>query len=132
MPKRGTEAQKLSHIKPKLVEFGLKAPLKFIVRTLGVLNGIADPTPCRNPEPRMGTAVPKPKSGSLLATFDFPVISEAVAGASVKNGDPALESAFTRAARRRIERGAVCIREVRCSVCCGELSGALRSWPSSR
>ncbi|WP_347339247.1 hypothetical protein [Bradyrhizobium ivorense] len=46
------------------------------------------------------------------ATFDFPTISETVAGAWVENvvrGDPALEPAFIAAARRLVERGAVAI-----------------------
>nr|WP_306664754.1 hypothetical protein [Bradyrhizobium sp. Arg816] len=46
------------------------------------------------------------------ASFNFPVISETVAGAWVENvvrGDPALEPAFIAAARRLVERGAVAI-----------------------
>ncbi len=45
-------------------------------------------------------------------TFNFPIISETVAGAWVENvvrGDPALEPAFIAAARRLVERGAVAI-----------------------
>lgn len=45
-------------------------------------------------------------------TFDFPTISETVAGAWVENvvrGDPALAPAFIAAARRLVERGAVAI-----------------------
>ncbi|MDE5458825.1 hypothetical protein GWE18_40065 [Bradyrhizobium sp. CSA112] len=61
-----------------------------------------------------GAAPPKPPPGSMLnpETFDFPVISETVAGAWVENvvrGDPALEPAFIAAARRLVERGAVAI-----------------------
>lgn len=59
-------------------------------------------------------ATPPPLPGSLLnpATFDFPIISETVAGAwveTVVRGDPALEPAYTAAARRLVERGAVAI-----------------------
>ncbi|WP_247493987.1 hypothetical protein [Bradyrhizobium sp. 142] len=46
------------------------------------------------------------------ATFNFPVISEIVAGAWVENtvrGDPTLEPAAIAAARRLVERGAVAI-----------------------
>lgn len=58
-----------------------------------------------------GAPRPTPLPGSLLspATFNFPVISETVAGAWVENvvrGDPALEPAFIAAARRLVERGA--------------------------
>ncbi|MER9793659.1 hypothetical protein [Mesorhizobium sp. M0213] len=45
-------------------------------------------------------------------TFDFPVISQAVAGAwpdQMVPGDPALEPACIAAARRLIERGAIAI-----------------------
>ncbi|MGY2933102.1 hypothetical protein ACVWZ6_002704 [Bradyrhizobium sp. GM6.1] len=61
-----------------------------------------------------GAAPPAPAPGSMLnpATFDFPTISETVAGAWVENvvrGDPALEPAFIAAARRLVERGAVAI-----------------------
>lgn len=60
-------------------------------------------------------AVPsKPLPGSMVnsATYDFPVISEAVAGAWAENvvrGDPALEPAYIAAARRLVERGAIAI-----------------------
>lgn len=61
-----------------------------------------------------GAIPPTPVPGSLLnpATFNFPVISETVAGAWVENvvrGDSALEPAFIAAARRLVERGAVAI-----------------------
>lgn len=61
-----------------------------------------------------GAKPPTPAPGSMLssATFDFPTISETVAGAWVENvvrGDPALEPAFIAAARRLVERGAVAI-----------------------
>ncbi|WP_027546702.1 hypothetical protein [Bradyrhizobium sp. WSM2254] len=61
-----------------------------------------------------GATPPTPAPGSILssATFDFPIISETVAGAWVENvvrGDPALEPAFIAAARRLVERGAVAI-----------------------
>lgn len=61
-----------------------------------------------------GDTPPKPLPGSMLSsvTFDFPVISETVAGAWVENvvrGDPALEPAFIAAAQRLVERGAVAI-----------------------
>lgn len=61
-----------------------------------------------------GATLPVPAPGSMLnpATFDFPIISETVAGAWVENvvrGDPALEPAFIAAARRLVERGAVAI-----------------------
>lgn len=57
---------------------------------------------------------PMPRPGSMLnpATFDFPIISETVAGAWAENvirGDPALEPAYIAAARRLVERGAVAI-----------------------
>ncbi|MGY4230147.1 hypothetical protein ACVMIH_007508 [Bradyrhizobium sp. USDA 4503] len=57
---------------------------------------------------------PAPLPGALLnpATFNFPVISETVAGAWVENvvrGDPSLEPAYIAAARRLVERGAVAI-----------------------
>lgn len=75
-------------------------------RSLGILNlerGLpSDVTP------------PMPRPGSMLnpATFDFPIISETVAGAWAENvirGDPALEPAYIAAARRLVERGAVAI-----------------------
>ncbi|MGY4627093.1 hypothetical protein [Bradyrhizobium sp. USDA 4486] len=52
--------------------------------------------------------------GSLMssATYDFPVISETVAGAwadVAMRGDPELELAYIAAARRLVERGAVVI-----------------------
>lgn len=52
--------------------------------------------------------------GSILnaATFNFPIISETVAGAWVEKvvcGDPALEPAYIAAAQRLVERGAVAI-----------------------
>ncbi|MGF6313386.1 hypothetical protein ABIB82_007541 [Bradyrhizobium sp. i1.8.4] len=55
-----------------------------------------------------------PPSGSILnsASFNFPTISETVAGAWVENvvrGDPALEPAYIAAARRLVERGAIAI-----------------------
>ncbi|WP_375784834.1 hypothetical protein ACE10Z_34940 [Bradyrhizobium sp. Pha-3] len=61
-----------------------------------------------------GVPRPAPFPGSMLnpATFDFPIISETVAGAWVENvvrGDPALEPAYIAAARRLVERGAVAI-----------------------
>lgn len=61
-----------------------------------------------------GTISPTPRPGSILnpATFDFPIISESVAGAwadRVICGDPALEPAYTAAARRLVDRGAVAI-----------------------
>jgi hypothetical protein len=46
------------------------------------------------------------------STFDFPTITETVAGAWVENvvrGDPALEPAFIAAARRLVEQGASAI-----------------------
>lgn len=75
-------------------------------RSLGILNlerGLQPGAPPR-----------KPKPGSMLnpATFDFPIISETVAGAwadVVIRGDPTLESACIAAARRLVERGAVAI-----------------------
>jgi len=71
-------------------------------RSLGFLNLERGPSP----------AAPKP--GALLnpATFDFPIISETVAGAwadKVLPGDPSLEPACIAAARRLVERGAVAI-----------------------
>ncbi|WP_247985987.1 hypothetical protein [Bradyrhizobium sp. 186] len=61
-----------------------------------------------------GATPPAPARGSILnpATFDFPTISETVAGAWVENvvrGDPTLEPAFIAAARRLVKRGAVAI-----------------------
>lgn len=61
-----------------------------------------------------GATPPASAPGSMLnpATFDFPTISETVAGAWVENvvrGEPALEPAFIAAARRLVERGAVAI-----------------------
>nr|WP_247454499.1 MULTISPECIES: hypothetical protein [unclassified Bradyrhizobium] len=61
-----------------------------------------------------GATPPAPAAGSMLnpATFDFPTISETVAGAWVENvvrGDPTLEPAFIAAARRLVDRGAVAI-----------------------
>lgn len=61
-----------------------------------------------------GATPPDPAPGSILnpATFDFPTISETVAGAWVENvvrGDPALEPAFVAAARRLVERGAAAV-----------------------
>ncbi|MDI3567183.1 hypothetical protein [Bradyrhizobium sp. Arg816] len=61
-----------------------------------------------------GAPSSKPLPGSLLnpASFNFPVISETVAGAWVENvvcGDPTLEPAFIAAARRLAERGAIAI-----------------------
>lgn len=55
-----------------------------------------------------------PLPGSLLnpASFNFPVITETVAGAWVENvvrGDSELEPAFVAAARRLVERGAIAI-----------------------
>lgn len=50
------------------------------------------------------------------AAFEFPVISETVAGAWVENivrGDPALELACIAAARRLVAKGAVAI----CATC---------------
>ncbi|WP_235886023.1 hypothetical protein, partial [Bradyrhizobium niftali] len=61
-----------------------------------------------------GPAPAAPRLGSILnpTTFDFPVISETVAGAWAENvirGEPALESACIAAARRLVQRGAVAI-----------------------
>lgn len=61
-----------------------------------------------------GATRPIPALGSMLssATFDFPTISETVAGAWVENvvrGDPALEPGFIAAAQRLVERGAAAI-----------------------
>ncbi|MGY4281586.1 hypothetical protein ACVWXO_000806 [Bradyrhizobium sp. LM2.7] len=61
-----------------------------------------------------GATSPAPATGSMLnpTTFDFPTISETVAGAWVENvvrGDPALEPAFIAAAQRLTDRGAVAI-----------------------
>lgn len=61
-----------------------------------------------------GASTRRPLPGSLLnpASFNFPVITETVAGAWVENvvrGDPALEPAYIAAARRLVERGAVAI-----------------------
>ena len=61
-----------------------------------------------------GAPRPAPLPGSIMnaATFDFPVISETVAGAWVENvvrGDPALEPAYIAAARQLVERGAIAI-----------------------
>lgn len=56
--------------------------------------------------------IPVPDSLRNPATFDFPIITETVAGAWVENvvrGDPALESAYIAAARRLVERGAAAI-----------------------
>lgn len=57
---------------------------------------------------------PPPLPGWILnpATFDFPIISETVAGAGVENvvrGDQTLEPAFAAAAERLVKRGAVAI-----------------------
>lgn len=57
---------------------------------------------------------PMPLPGSMMAstTYDFPVISETVAGAWAENvirGDPALEPVYIAAAQRLVERGAVAI-----------------------
>ncbi|APG14944.1 hypothetical protein BKD09_42150 [Bradyrhizobium japonicum] len=61
-----------------------------------------------------GAKPPAPERGSLMssATFDFPVISETVAGARADvamRSDPELEPAYVAAARRLVERGAVVI-----------------------
>lgn len=77
-----------------------------LLRSLGVLH-LERGTPS-------GAAPPKPATGSMLhpATFDFPTISETVAGAWVENvvrGDSALEPSFIAAARRLVDRGAVAI-----------------------
>ncbi|UWU75851.1 hypothetical protein N2603_38835 [Bradyrhizobium huanghuaihaiense] len=61
-----------------------------------------------------GATPPTPAPGSLMssATYDFPVISETVAGAwadVAMRGDPELEPAYVAAARRLVERGAVAI-----------------------
>lgn len=77
-----------------------------VQRSLGVLHlerGLQPGAPSSRPLP-----------GSLLnpASFNFPVISETVAGAWVENvvrGDPELEPAFIAAARRLVERGAIAI-----------------------
>lgn len=57
---------------------------------------------------------PAPLPDALLnpATFNFPVISETVAGAWVENvvrGDPWLEPAYVAAAQRLVQRGAIAI-----------------------
>lgn len=75
-------------------------------RSLGILNLERGLPP--------GFTPPSPRPGSMLspATFDFPIISETVAGAWAENvirGDPALETAYTAAARRLVQRGAVAI-----------------------
>lgn len=62
----------------------------------------------------LGAPYPNPKPGTMrhTATFDFPVISEIVPGAladKIIRGDPALDSAFTAAAQRLVERGAVAL-----------------------
>lgn len=75
-------------------------------RALGILNlerGLPPGAPAFDPRP-----------GHLFnpATFDFPVISETVAGAWADNvilGDPSLEPAYVAAARRLVDRGAVAI-----------------------
>lgn len=61
-----------------------------------------------------GTTPATPVSGSMLnpATFDFPIVSETVAGAWVENvvrGDSALEPAYVAAAKRLVDRGAIAI-----------------------
>lgn len=73
-----------------------------IPRSLGFLNLERGPSP------------PQPKPGALLnpATFDFPIISETVAGAwadRVLPGDPSLEPACIAAAQKLVERGAIAI-----------------------
>nr|WP_247766872.1 hypothetical protein [Bradyrhizobium sp. 172] len=62
----------------------------------------------------VGATPPIPAPGSMLnsATFNFPIISETVAGAWVENvvrGDPALEASFIAAAQRLVDRGAIAI-----------------------
>lgn len=71
-------------------------------RSLGILG--LEPAPLVTPEP----------PGAVLhpSNFEFPLISETVAGAwaeNVSRGDPALEAACIAAARRLVERGAVAI-----------------------
>ncbi|MDA9421021.1 hypothetical protein [Bradyrhizobium sp. CCBAU 53380] len=71
-------------------------------RSLGFLNLEKGPQP----------QTPKPGSLLHLGTFDFPIISETVAGAwadVVIRGDPALEPACVAAAKRLLERGAAAI-----------------------
>ncbi|MGY4627055.1 hypothetical protein [Bradyrhizobium sp. USDA 4486] len=66
----------------------------------------------RGSPPDSPPAAPRPGSLMSSATFNFPVISEPVAGAwadVVMRGDPALEPAYVAAARHLVERGAVAI-----------------------
>lgn len=75
-------------------------------RSLGVLHLE------RGLPPGASSSSPLPRSLLNPASFNFPVISETVAGAWVENvvrGDPALEPAFIAAAQRLIERGAIAI-----------------------
>jgi hypothetical protein len=72
------------------------------IRSLGILS--LEPGPQLEPKSHGAALIPP--------TFDFPVISETVAGAwaeNVSRGDPSLESACIAAARRLVERGAVAI-----------------------
>lgn len=76
------------------------------VRSIGILNLERGASP--------GSSPPPPRPGSMLdpASFNFPLITETVAGAWVENvvrGDPALEPAYVGAARRLVARGAVLI-----------------------
>lgn len=76
------------------------------IRSLGVL--LLE----RGLPPGSAPSTPLPGSMTNSGTYNFPVISETVAGAWASNvvrGDPGLEPAYIAAARRLVERGAVAI-----------------------